>query len=118
MMRPSNNVKVFLYTAQVDFRKSIAGLSLIVEQLMKESLFQESLFVFTNRQRNRIKILYWERNGFCLWYKVLEQERFKWPDPSEQHTKTLSGEELNWLLDGFDIWHQKPHKKLVFSSVS
>jgi len=118
MMRPSKDVAVYLYTERVDFRKAIAGLSLIVEQVMDKNVFEESLFVFSNRQHNRIKILYWERNGFCLWYKVLEQERFKWPKTSDTETMTLSGEELNWLLDGFNIWNNQPHKKLLYSSVS
>lgn len=117
MMRPNKDIDVFLYADRVDFRKSIAGLSLIVEKVMEKNVFQESLFVFTNRQRNRIKILYWERNGFCLWYKVLDQERFKWPGEEEKSTLTVTGEELNWLLDGFNIWNQKPHKKLNYSSV-
>ncbi len=92
--------------------------SLIVKQCMEKELFHESVFVFTNRQRNHIKILYWEIHGFCLWYKVLEQERFKWPDASSTVTYTLTGQELNWLLDGFDIGVNKSHKKLHLTSVS
>lgn len=103
-MRLSKDIEVFLYADRVDFRKSIAGLSLIVEQVMGKDVIQNSLFVFSSRNRDRIKILYWERNGFCLWYKVLEKERFKWPDASNAHTISLTGEDLSWLLDGFDIW--------------
>jgi len=118
MMHLNKEVDVYLYTERVDFRKSINGLTLIVEQVMDKDLFGESLFVFTNRHRNRIKILYWQRNGFCLWYKILEQERFIWPKESGGDTLKLSGEALNWLLDGLDIWNNKPHKKLFFTSVS
>jgi len=118
MMRPNQDVPVFLYTEYVDFRKAIAGLSLIVEQAMGKNPFLDGLFVFTNRQRNKIKLLYWERNGFCLWYKSLEKERFKWPTKTREESVLLTTEELNWLLDGFDLWNNRPHQKLVYSAVS
>ncbi len=78
--------------------------------------FAEALFVFCNRQRDKVKILYWEKNGFCLWYKRLEKERFKWPSDLASDTVVLDGEALNWLLDGFDIFNQKPHQRLHFTS--
>jgi len=78
MMRPDAKVeKVYLYPKPVDFRKSIDGLAALVELDIKVAVFEPVLFVFLNRPRNRVKILYWERNGFCLWLKRLESERFK-----------------------------------------
>ena len=78
MMRPANTVPhVFLCSQTVDFRKSIAGLSLLVEQTLMLDPFAPALYVFSNRKRDKVKILYWEKNGFCLWYKSLEKERFK-----------------------------------------
>ncbi len=119
MMRPSNVLpKVYLCREFVDFRKGINGLSLMVEQALALNPFDETLFVFCNRQRNKIKILYWERNGFCLWQKRLEKDRFKWPKQIETEVITLSGQELNWLLDGFDIWHNDIHKTLYYQSIS
>src|SRR5690554_6043158 len=80
MMRPGAKVKkVYLYPKPVDFRKSIDDLSALVELDIKAAVFDPVLFVFLNRARNRVKILYWERNGFCLWLKRLEAERFKAP---------------------------------------
>lgn len=118
MMRPEAALpRVYLCIAPVDFRKSINGLSLIVEQALKLNPFESALFVFVNRQYNKIKILYWERNGFCLWYKSLQEQRFKWPKGVESDTVTLNGEQLNWLLDGFDLWRNEPHRTLQFSSV-
>lgn len=117
MMRPQGGMPVYLHREPVDFRLAIRGLSLKVEQELQLDPFGESLFVFVNRQRNRIKILYWERNGFCLWYKRLEQERFKWPEPSGSEIVPLSVQELNWLLDGFDLWRNQPHKILKYQSV-
>ena len=67
MMRPDAKVeKAYLYPKPVDFRKSINGLSALVKLDIKVAVFDPVLFVFLNRHRNRVKILYWERNGFCL----------------------------------------------------
>ena len=78
MLRPEANVPVYLYTGIVDMRKSINGLAAIVEQELELNPMTETLFVFCNRGRDKIKMLYWERNGFVLWYKRLEKQRFKW----------------------------------------
>ena len=78
MMRPDAKVqKVYLYPKPVDFRKSINGLAALVELDINVEVFNPVLFVFLNRTRSQVKILYWERNGFCLWLKRLEAERFK-----------------------------------------
>ena len=116
MLRPSNELAVYLYADPVDMRKSMNGLSIIVEQEMTLSPSMAALFVFCNRGRDKIKILCWERNGFIVWYKRLEQQRFKWPNINEP--LELTGQELNWLLDGLDIFHNKPHKAVHFSSVA
>lgn len=63
--------------------------------------------------RNRVKILYWERNGFCLWLKRLESERFKTSPDESDEAIVLSVQELNWLLDGFDLWRNRPHQVLT-----
>lgn len=116
MLRPSPETQVYLYADIVDMRKSIDGLAVLVEQAMELPLTTQALFVFCNRGRDKIKLLYWERNGFVLWYKRLEKQRFIWPKPGE--TVTLSGQELNWLLDGFDIFNHKPHARVYFNSVA
>lgn len=82
-------------TLPVDFRKSIDGLSALVELDIKAAVFDPVLFVFLNRARNRVKILYWERNGFCLWLKRLEAERFKAPPDIRDDAIELTAEELN-----------------------
>lgn len=72
MMRPDAKVeKVYLYPKPVDFRKSIDGLAALMELDIKVAVFDPVLFVFLNKSRNRVKILYWERNGFCLWLTLL-----------------------------------------------
>ena len=70
--------QIFLYRDHVDFRKSIDGLAAIVEMELRMNIFSGALFLFVNRSRDKMKILYWSRNGFCLWYKRLERERFAW----------------------------------------
>lgn len=118
MMRPASNLtEVFICMQPVDFRKGIGGLSVLVEEVLRMNPFSQHLFVFTNRKHNQVKILYWERNGFCLWQKRLEQDRFHWPGGSRNQSITLTGQQLNWLLDGYDITAMKPHKKLTFSTV-
>jgi len=117
MMRPANDLPlVYLCRDAVDFRKGINGLAVLVEETLQLDPFSEQLFVFCNRNRNRIKILYWERNGFCLWQKRLERDRFPWPRDDEALV-TLTGKQLNWLLDGVDLWALRPHKRLAYRSV-
>src|SRR5690554_5015351 len=82
--------QVYLCCVPVDFRKQIDGLAALVQGELQLDVFGDALFVFVNRQRSRIKILYWHRNGFCLWQKRLEKERFAWPSPGSHTTVTLS----------------------------
>lgn len=110
--------QVYLCCMPVDFRKQIDGLAALVESQLELNLFGDTLFVFANRQRSRIKILYWHRNGFCLWQKRLEKERFAWPSPDAGLAVTLSLKELEWLLEGFDLWANYPHKTLQYQSVA
>ena len=118
MMSFDPNTVVYLYREQVDFRKQINGLSLIVQEEMTLDPFSDALFVFTNRSRDRIKVLYWQRNGFCLWLKRLEKDKFCWPiKESDNTTVTLDSKQLNWLIDGFDIWKQPPHPERKYAFV-
>ncbi len=109
-------VEVYLHRDPVDFRKSINGLSVIVEEGMSLSPYGEAIFVFCNKRRDKLKILCWDQTGFVLWYKRLEKSRFKWPKKHTQDVICLNNEELDWLLRGFDIQALTPHKKLDFVS--
>ena len=95
-------VKVYLALGITDMRKAINGLSIIVEERMELDPFSGHLFVFCNRRRTILKILYWDRNGFCLWHKRLEHDRFRWPK-TESQVPEISSRELRWLLEGLDI---------------
>ena len=117
-MRPSSDLPaVYLCREAVDFRKGINGLAVLVEEVMDLDPFSERLFVFCNRRRDRVRILYWERNGFCMWQKRLEQDRFFWPRREVGVVITWTGQQLNWLLDGIDVLRMQPHARLRYRSV-
>lgn len=102
---------IWLYPGHVDFRKSINGLALIIEQSGSHSPFDEALFVFCNRTRDKIKALYWDKTGFCLWYKRLEKDFFRWPKVG-QHAVRLTEEQWRWLLAGVDLGKIRMHQPL------
>jgi transposase len=62
--------------------------------------------------------LYWERSGFVLWYKRLEKQRFPWPTRDTSDVLTMTGRELNWLLDGIDLFRLRPHDDLSYENVA
>lgn len=90
--------KVYLHREPVDFRKQINGLSVIVQEALKMDPFEDALFVFINCSRNRIKALYWERNGFCLWFKRLEKDKFSWPKHLRDDVVTISEQKRKNIL--------------------
>jgi len=105
--------EVYFVLGVTDMRKSVNGLSFIVSDLLEAKLFSQSFFVFCNKPRNIIKILYWDRNGFCLWYKRLDKDKFLWPkDKSE--VKKVTNRELSWLLEGLRIDQPYAHKRLNY----
>jgi len=117
MIRPVDEIRVHLCRGVVDFRKQAQGLSVLVQEELELDPFSAHLFAFCNRRRNHVKLLLWERNGFVLWQKKLERDRFPWPREVDAEVVELSGRELNWLLDGMDVFAMKPHGSLSFDSV-
>jgi transposase len=118
MLGPSSDLSVYLYADVVDRRKSIDGLSALVEQELEQNPMNGTLFVFCNRARDKIKMLYWERNGFVLWYKRLEKQRFKWLRDAQSGSLSMTGYQLNLLLDGLDILNNKPRVSLFYTSMT
>ena len=117
MFRIDADLQVYLHREAVDFRLGINGLAILVEQAMHLDPFGRSVFAFCNRRRNRIKLLLYERNGFWLLLKRLEEDRFAWPR-QQQGIMTLSSEQLHWLLDGIDIEAIHRHPARHYRSVS
>ncbi len=91
MMRPSNDIQaVYLCRDPVNFRRGINGLAVLVEDTLRLDPFAEQLYIFYNRRRNQIKVLYWA-NGFCLWQKRLEKSRFHRPRKSSEELVNTAG---------------------------
>jgi transposase len=83
---------------------------------MRLDPFASYLFLFTNRRRDRIKALYWDKTGFAIWYKRLEQDRFAWPRKADDATIELTQQQLSWLLDGYDFTKLRPHQPMKFAA--
>lgn len=109
---------IYLHRDNVDFRKSIDGLAAIVEQEMRLDVFGPHLFLFCNRRRTRLKVLYWDATGFAMWYKRLERDRYMWPKRHDEEVIRIDMQQLEWLLGGYDIWRMKPHEKVQYSRTS
>ena len=97
------NKTVYLCCGHTDMRKSINGLMAIVENNFNLDPFNEALYVFCNRNRDRLKILLWDHDGFWLLFKRLEKGRFRWPQPGDSPTMNLTCEELEVLLSGVRV---------------
>jgi|GEM_PF-268723 transposase len=126
MIRLQSDIRIYLASSPIDGRKAINGLSACVMDTFNQKLMDGSVFVFYNHARNRIKCLFWDRNGFVLYHKRLERGKF--------HVKTdgvleLNQQQLDWLLAGLDFtlmsafpelnyerlfWYNKPYRNKGF----
>ncbi len=102
IMLPSA-VRAFLCTRPVDLRKSFDGLSGLVQECFDQELLTGHLFLFLNRRRDRIKILYFDRDGLAIWYKRLEEGSFQMPQTVTQDGVELQPAQLAMLLSGIDL---------------
>ena len=112
MFGAAAGVRVFIRPGRTDMRRAINGLSAMAQETLRQDAFSGNLFAFCGRRRDVIKIVYWDRNGFCLWQKRLERDRFVWPK-TEGEALELSAQELSWLLAGLD-W-RKAHPAVKYS---
>jgi transposase len=95
-------LKVYMARERVDLRKSWNGLSLLVQEVLKLDPLSGHLFVFFNKRLDKVKVLYWDHNGFCLWQKRLEQERFRLWSFAPPYL-TVNVQEFQMLLQGIDL---------------
>lgn len=116
MFIPSHT-RIYLAPGATDMRKAINGLSILVQDRLELDPLSGHLFAFCNRRRDLVKILYWDRNGFCLWQKRLEKHRFPWPQTPQQLME-LDCRQLGWLLEGLDIRQIRAHRQLKYSQVA
>jgi len=120
MLRPEGEgLRVYLHREPIDMRLQRTGLASLVQEVMGEDPFSAgAIFAFIGKRYDRVKLLAWDKNGFVLWYKVIEsREKFIWPRDADEEVVTLMVEQLNWLLDGLDVFRQ-PHRLLRLAYVS
>lgn len=120
MFFPEGQVRVWLHTRPTDMRKSFDGLSALVKHTLGEDPISGHLFVFVNRKQTHVKILYFDRSGYCLWAKRLEQGRFHYRSTAEGKLE-LDATQLKLLLEGIDVkqvrrykrYHHRPHAEAL-----
>ena len=113
----SREAAVYVHVAAVDGRRGINGLVALVEQSLQLDAFACACFVFRPKRRDRVKILYWDRNGFWLCQKRLERDAFHWPK-SPEALMTLTMTQLDWLLSGYNLAAMRGHAPLHFQRAS
>ena len=106
--------RIYLYRYPVDMRKSIDGLSALIDAELGRNPADRCLYVFCNRGRDKVKMLIWHLNGYWLLYKRLEKQRFSWPDWFDNQTLVLNAEQLDQLLDGYNLNGLRPHRAIQF----
>ena len=110
-----DQVDIYVRPGSTDMRKQINGLSILVQEELCLDPFSGSLFLFCNRRRQVLKILYWDRSGFAMWQKRLEdRQRLPWPSGAGE-AQRIDVQRLRLLLAGVDFWHA--HRELSYRSV-
>ncbi len=111
-------LSIWLAPGATDMRKSIDSLALLARDVIGSDAVTEHIFVFCNRHNNKIKLLYWDRNGFWLLYKRLERGRFRWPTRSTNQPLAVDRRQLNWLLEGLEIGQPRALKAVSARKVA
>jgi len=101
MLLPETNLRIWLHTEPTDMRKSYDGLSVLVKQKLKEDPLSGHLFVFINRKQTQMKILYFDRSGYCIWSKRLEQGQFHYRKDGVKK-QSLDWARLKMIIEGID----------------
>lgn len=110
MFFPESTIKIWLYAKATDMRKSFDGLIALAKNQLKESPLSGALFVFINKRQTHIKILYFDRSGYCLWAKRLEQGGFHY-NPSEGEKQVLDVTKLKLLIEGIELKNTRQSKR-------
>ena len=108
--------QIYFYRPYIDFRNGIHGLCALVQDELKMDLFSKNLYIFSNRQRNKLKALYWDQTGFALWIKYLLEDKYKWPVHFEEDVIKVNIKNLENFLIGFDPF-QIPFKEKKYTKV-
>lgn len=105
--------QIFVHRLPVDFRRGIFSLVSLVQDELEIDPFENYLFIFTNNARNRLRMVYWDKTGFAMWYKILEKSKFHWPLSLDGECIEVDRKILSALLSGFDPW-QEGHKEVKY----
>ena len=106
------SVRIFLYTQPADMRCGFNKLSMLADNIMGQDPFSGHLFVYFNKRGDKCKILFWDRTGFCIWYKRLEEGSFeRISNPSQATSLEINMTMLSLILEGIDISRAKQRKR-------
>lgn len=113
MLSPGPHTRVYLAVGATDLRRSIDGLAATVAAGLALDPLSSHWFVFCNRARDKLKILYWDHNGYWLYYRRLERGRFAWPVAAPNEALCITPRQLAWLLDGLAIEQSRAHRAVA-----
>lgn len=102
MLNIVSDIKIYLCTGCTDMRKGINGLSILAQSLLSESFSAGAMFVFRGKRADRVKILWWDGQGFCLFYKCLDSGKFVWPSSEDKVSVGITRAQLSMLIEGID----------------
>jgi transposase len=112
MLNLGSETKIYLYSNIVDMRKGINGLSILASTAISDKISIGAMFVFRGKRSDRIKILWWDGQGFCLFYKCLDRGKFTWPSATIDGNIRVTKAQLSMLIEGIDwrnpIWSNPP----------
>jgi len=112
MLTLPSSVKIFIHTQPTDMRCGFNKLSMYAESVMCKDPFSGHLFVFFNKHGDKCKILFWDRTGFIIWYKRLEEGTFETlPCPAGAMSIQVDVAKLSWLLEGIDLFKARRRKR-------
>jgi transposase len=111
MLSIRGGVRIFISTVPTDMRKGFNGLAAIVEHQWGASPLSGDMFVFSNRRRTLLKLLYWDTDGYAIWYKRIERGTFRIPAPTAEGRIELSAAKLAMLLEGIDFTNTRKRKR-------
>lgn len=117
MFHFDDDLRVYLHREPIDFRAGMNSQIVMVEQTMQLDPFARAVFAFRNRKGDRVKLLFYDRAGFCLMMKRLEEDRFVWPT-RQQIVIEISAEQLHLLLDGVNVDAVRRHPKRRYEYAS
>ena len=117
MLTIASQTRIFIAFHATDMRKGFDGLSGLVSDTLKQDPLSGALFLFVNRRRDRLKVLYWDRDGLAIWYRRLEQGTFQIPSSNEQlNAIEIRSDEFTMLLRGIDLSSVKRRKRFQLAS--